>query len=225
MRFIHRRGGRRFERKVGTENFALIGAPADPKRRMTELEAEIERRAPESSRWIRKVETAGLDPYFQAALCLSIVIGATIFADLEWELVRQDDDPSAEADDFVERLRDDRTWRRARGIATWAHVGRFVVLNWPERYEEAMNLAAVALGEPTDEQADIVLLAGQVVGEDHGARFHAALIHVLVATVVGQPNNDLEDELARPWAAAWAKSRAFFWRQLDDNFPDGQPAD
>lgn len=225
MRFMHRRRGRRFEREVGAENFALIGAVADSKRRLTELEAEIERRAPDRSRWIRKVEAADLDPYFQGVLCLSIVVGATIFADLEWELVSQDDDPSAEADDFVERLRDDGTWRRASGIVTWAQVGRFAVANWPERYEEAMNLAAVALGEPTDEQADIVLLAGQFVGEDRGARFHAALIRVLVATVVGQPNDDLEDELARPWAVAWAKSRGFFWQQLDDYSPDGPPAD
>src|SRR4029077_16170265 len=162
MRFMRRRRGRRFEREVGTESFALIGGAADSKRRMTELEAEIKRRAPESSRWIRKVEAADLDPYFQGVLCLSIVVVAALLADLECELVSQDDDPSAEAEDFVERLKEDETWRRARGIATWAQVGRFVVLNWPERYEEAMNLAAVGLGEPTDEQAEIVLLAGQV---------------------------------------------------------------
>lgn len=224
MGFLQRRRDRKFEQQFGTEAYQVYkAATAKYERAMAETKARTKRQSDELTDRVREVEASGLEVYFRAVLSLSLLAGSTVFVALLEQLkVSGDFDPSREAEEFLDGLNDDDLWRPAWGLATWAHVGQFVAASWPERYDEAMDLAVVGLGEPTDDEQRIIRLARYSTGED-AVRFHITLLSCLVTTALGRPSEDHMGDLLRPWAAAWATSCEVFRAQLDRYFPDGPP--
>jgi len=202
-------------------------AAADYERTIAAVEIRATEQAEVTREWMQRVEASSVDIYFQGVLCMSIMAAGVTLSALRGVVPGDDHDesPTDATRALLAALDDDPTWRLALGVLTWAHVGEFVAANWPDRYDDAIEIAQIGLGRPTAEEgAAVAAVAAGADNPDTAARLHTQIVRAMQRAVEpGDPDATATFAVLAGWPFAWGEGRDAFNEQLDSYFPDGPP--
>ena len=195
-----------------------------------------ERHASRATAWlkarIREIGSSSVDIYFQGVLAWCLAASADLLSNLQRDVqIECDDDVAAVLAPLVSALEDDASWARAVETTHWALVCRFSAVNWPDAYDDTIEVAKIALGPPP-ETADVLLLTANFQEDDDGdpdglsgeGRFVFSMArHGYQAAVGEDPPIDVLHELTSWWMSAYDEASDFLVEHLTATFPDGPP--
>lgn len=191
----------------------------------------IDRRVPVLERYAERIQGSPVDFYFQS--CLQSLDGAAFDCLVKLpHLVAAGttpDNPQWDLYTVLQRMaQDDDVFWPVWSLVRWGYVCEFAALNWPERYDEAIELATTALPSPSERELEVIEY-GPLVSErqDEAERFEMRLVRhaseLLPAEFGELESSELVFKLLPYWSPARDEGWTFFNEMLNELAPDGPP--
>lgn len=188
----------------------------------------VDRRVPVLKERADQIAESPLDEFFQACLQCAEMAAYECLVKLPFYVAQgtRPDNPQEDLYVSLQRMaQDDDVFWPIWSVVRWGYVAELTASSWPDRYEETIELAQVALPAPNEREREVIEYGPLI--EDEPERFEMRLLRN-VCELLGEDKNTAAQMAVAMLLSYWPDAREDGWgvfqEVLSELFPDGPPA-